>query len=339
MAAWRSAARGAGLAVVAISALVCVAAGGRAERGAHQRPDPGPPIVIPPQAGLHPGGGPQHDRGDLLTLLAGPVGAAVFGPGASGIFDPGGWGLFETPGPHPAGGPGTHGGAGAGPSHIPGTAGAAGVPLPPGLRPGGPNAKEPDKLDISDVQAWGIVPLLAAGEAALSAKADGGVMSVEIKGKNRRAVETIQRLIPAGRPGGAREPREPHLIEAQRDGVVLRMDVPHPGSDRMKEAVKLQVKAVENLSEAMAAAREMRGILRSGRLRTHWERHEKGAALVFEGPKELRKAAETVESFFKFLENRGDDLAAARRETAPYFRPGPHGWGQGPGGPGGPHGR
>jgi hypothetical protein len=298
------------------SALLCAAAAGRREPGGDGERGRGPAPVVIVHEGPPPGGDQRPgDQVDLMTLLAGQRGARVFDPDGLAVFDPGGWGIA---GPE---GWGRHG-------DQPGRPGE-GRQEGPGRAPEGRRGD-----DIFGPDGWGILPLLAGDEAKIEVKSDEGVVSVSITGKGRRAVETIQDVIRAG-PRGIRlevgrggRPDErgrdtvgPATVEALRDGVVVQMEVPHPGAEKMKDAVHLQVKAVEKLAEGLAGAMAMNRALRSGRVQTHWERHSKGAALVFTGPKELQDAAGKLESFTNYLDGKTDDIREARRLTADYFRP------------------
>lgn len=209
------------LALVAVMAVavLCAAPNRRKELDPVGKPAQKPSLRRGTEAGPAPRGqkGPKAARGrprggqlDLLSLLAGPRGAGVFLPGGWGVFDPGAWGIFDP------GGWGMHGEQNTASSGRP--TGKRQIALARAAqgrmrgrrpidseqqvvqtRPGGPKgAKDEGVFGPGD---WGVMPLLARGQADLSVATSGAGVSVRVTGKDRNAVQMIQRLIRAGKRG------------------------------------------------------------------------------------------------------------------------------------------
>jgi hypothetical protein len=114
---------------------------------------------------------------------------------------------------------------------------------------------------------------------------------------------------------------DPIVIESTPDGIAIHLEWPHRGAEQLQADIELQVEGVRKLSQAFGAALNLQHLLHSGGVRTRWERHPKGAALVFLGPSELQQVGITLQAFGDYLDGKGDDIVAARRRTAFYFSP------------------
>jgi hypothetical protein len=117
---------------------------------------------------------------------------------------------------------------------------------------------------------------------------------------------------------------DPFGVHPVQNGVAIQLQTGPQHVQQLQADVTLQVEAVKELSEAMAAAMRMRPLLHSRQLQTRWEGRQNGAALVFTGSSELQQPAAKLGNFAEYLDGKGDDLRAARRRTAAHMQRG--GW-------------